>query len=691
LIRTSFGLDFAPVLPWWLVAALGVACLLALIPALLRRARGAWWRALAFALLLGALSGPRLVEETRETRPDIALLLVDRSDSTRAGLDHAAAIEAARRGIEARLGRLRGVELRVAEIPEGGTQGTQGFAALERALADIPAARLAGVVMLTDGQVHDVPGQPTLGVPLHVLLPGRAGEVDRRIRLIEAPGFGIVGRGVELRLIVEDLGVARPEGQVRLSIRRDGAAPVTESVPVGREHRITVPVERAGASVLDIVAETRPGEVSELNNRVVLNVNGVRDRLRVLLVSGEPHAGERTWRRLLKADPGVDLVHFTILRPPEKDDLTPLSELALIAFPVRELFQVKLREFDLIVFDRFANRGILPPSYLRNIADYVRQGGALLLAVGPEFAGAVSLAATPLGNVLPARPLAPQQAILERAFRPRVTAQGARHPVTEGLAGANTETAEASWGRWYRTIRAEPRGGATVMEGPEGAPLLVLDRVGQGRVALMLSDHIWLWSRGHDGGGPQGELLRRTAHWLMREPELEEEDLTARIEAGRLTVTRRSLDAGATPEVGVTAPDGTVSRFALSGAGGRATGSLDAAAPGLWSVSDGRRQAFAAAMPANPPEFADLRSDGARLQATAAATGGSVRFVGDGSTLPELRRVASGRDAGGANWIGLREREDHTVTGIAALPLLPPWLALLLLLGVAVVAWRREA
>jgi hypothetical protein len=357
--------------------------------------------------------------------------------------------------------------------------------------------------MLTDGQVHDVPGQPTLGVPLHVLLPGRAGEVDRRIRLIEAPGFGIVGRGVELRLIVEDLGVARPEGQVRLSIRRDGAAPVTESVPVGREHRITVPVERAGASVLEIVAETRPGEVSELNNRVVLNVNGVRDRLRVLLVSGEPHAGERTWRRLLKADPGVDLVHFTILRPPEKDDLTPLSELALIAFPVRELFQVKLREFDLIVFDRFANRGILPPSYLRNIADYVRQGGALLLAVGPEFAGAVSLAATPLGNVLPARPLAPQQAILERAFRPRVTAQGARHPVTEGLAGANTETAEASWGRWYRTIRAEPRGGATVMEGPEGAPLLVLDRVGQGRVALMLSDHIWLWSRGHDGGGPQ--------------------------------------------------------------------------------------------------------------------------------------------------------------------------------------------
>jgi hypothetical protein len=690
LTRHSFGLDFAPVLPPWLIAALAMLCALALLPALLRRARGFGWRALAFALLLGALAGPRLVEETRETRPDIALLLVDRSDSTRAGADHAAAIEAARRGIEARLGRLRDLELRVAEIPEGGTQGTQGFAAMERALADIPAARLAGVVMITDGQIHDVPGQPTLGVPLHVLLPGRAGEVDRRIRLIEAPGFGIVGRSVELRLIVEDLGVARQEGQVRLTLRRDGAAPVTESVPLGREHRIAVPVERAGASVLDIVAETRPGEVSALNNRVVLNLNGVRDRLRVLLVSGEPHAGERTWRRLLKADPGVDLVHFTILRPPEKDDLTPLSELALIAFPVRELFQVKLREFDLVVFDRFANRGILPPSYLRNIADYVRGGGALLLAVGPEFAGAASLAATPLGSVLPARPLLPQQAILEQAFRPRVTAQGERHPVTEGLPGANA-AAEASWGRWYRTIRTEPRAGATVMEGAQGAPLLMLDRVGQGRVALMLSDHIWLWSRGHDGGGPQAELLRRVAHWLMREPELEEDDLSARIEAGRLSVTRRSLDAAPPPELTVTAPDGTQARHGLGGTGGRRTLELEAQAPGLWSVSDGRRQAYAAAMPANPPEVADLRSDGAALQPVAAATGGSVRFVGDGGALPDIRRVAAGREAQGAAWIGLRQREDHTVTGIAALPLLPPWLALLLLGGSALLAWRREA
>ncbi|MBY0335105.1 MAG: hypothetical protein K2X11_00735 [Acetobacteraceae bacterium] len=690
----AFSFDLAPVVPLWLIAALALLSLIVLVPAALRGARGTAWRALAFALVLGALANPRLVEETRETRPDIALLVVDRSDSTRFAQGHAAAIEAARRQVEQRGQRLRDVEWRVAEVEEGGNTGTRAFAAIERALADIPAQRLAAVILLSDGQVHDAPEALPFDAPFHLLLPGRPGEVDRRIRIIEAPGFGIVGREVELRVIVEDLGAPRGgEAAARLTLRRDGGAPRTEMVPVGREHRIAVPIERGGPTVLDILAETRPGEVAEVNNRAVVTINGVRDRLRVLLVSGEPHAGERTWRRLLKSDPGVDLVHFTILRPPEKDDLTPLNELALIAFPVRELFQVKLRDFDLIVFDRFANRGILPPSYLRNIADYVRQGGALLLSVGPEYVGAVSLANTPLGQVLPARPLPPQQAILEQAFRPRVTLPGQRHPVTEGLPGANVESREASWGRWYRTIRTESRAGATLMEGANDAPLLVLDRVGQGRVALMLSDHIWLWSRGHDGGGPQQELLRRTAHWLMREPELEEEDLTARVEAGRLHVTRRSLDAGPPPEAVVTAPDGTVTRHPLTaGTGGRATLDIPAETSGLWQVGDGRRLAFAAAMPPNPPEVADLRSDPTPLASLVSGSGGGVRWLGEANalTVPEIRHVAAGRDAAGSGWIGLRKREDHTVTGIAALPLLPGWLALALLLGAVLLAWRRE-
>jgi hypothetical protein len=692
MTQSIAGIDFAPVLPLWLLAAAAVLALLALTPAVWRRARGVVWRGVTFALILLALANPRLVEETRETRPDIALLVVDRSDSAQIGT-RAAQIEAARREIEARAGRLPDLELRTVEVPEAGNQGTRLFGATERALAEIPRARLAGVIALTDGQAHDIPAESPIDAPFHALMPGRAGETDRRLRVIEAPGFGIVGREVEIRVAVDDLGVPNATGAARLTIRRDGEAPRTESVPIGRDHRIAVPIQRGGPTVVEIEAEARPGEVSVLNNRQVVTINGVRDRLRVLLVSGEPHAGERTWRRLLKADPNVDLVHFTILRPPEKDDLTPLNELALIAFPVRELFQVKLRDFDLIVFDRFSNRGILPAAYLRNIADYVRGGGALLMSTGPEFSGAVSLALTPLGGVLPARPAGRQNIVGEGAFRPRVSALGFRHPVTEGLAGANTEEAEAQWGRWYRWLRADQRSGSTIMEGPDGAPLLVLDRVGEGRVALLLSDHIWLWSRGHDGGGPQQEVLRRVAHWLMRETELEEEDLTARIEGGRLAITRRSLDTGPPPEITVTAPDGTVTRAMPEAAGGgRAVLSVPATMPGVWHATDGRRTAFAAAAAANPLEVADLRADPARLQPLLAGTGGAARYLGEGTApaLPDLRRVAPGRDVAGPGWIGLRRNGDHTVTGISAMPLLPPWLALALVLGAAMVAWRRE-
>jgi hypothetical protein len=703
------GLDFAPVIPAWLLIALAAVALAALAPALLRigvnaagrrrlvPARGALLRLGAFAALVLALANPRLVEETRETRPDVALLVVDRSDSATLG-PRAAQIEAARAALDARAKRLPELELRTVEVPEGGNQGTRLWTAMERALAEIPRARLAGVVALTDGQVHDIPAAPALEAPLHLLLPGQEGEVDRRIRVVEAPGFGIVGRQVELRVVVEDLGAAPAGGAARLSIRRDGGAPRVESVPVGREHRIALTIERGGPTVVEMTAETRPGEVSALNNRAVVAINGVRDRLRVLLVSGEPHAGERTWRRLLKADPNVDLVHFTILRPPEKDDLTPLHELALIAFPVRELFQVKLRDFDLIVFDRFANRGLLPPVYMRNIADYVRGGGALLLAVGPEFLGPTSLAATPLGQILPARPPAgagaAQAALVEQPFRPRVTQTGARHPVTEDLPGANPAEGpgDPSWGRWYRALRTEARSGATVMEGPGGAPLMVLDRVGEGRVALMLSDHIWLWSRGHDGGGPQAELLRRIAHWTMKEPELEEEDLTARIEHGQMTVLRRTLEAGPPPEITVTAPDGGTSRHQPQARGGRAVVELPATLPGVWQATDGRRTAYAAAEAGNPLEIADLRADAARLRPVAEATGGAVRWLGAGAApaVPELRRVAAGRDTQGPGWIGLRRNADHTVTGITAMPLLPPWAALPLVLGLAILAWRRE-
>ncbi len=697
-METAFaGVRFDPAVPAWLIAALGTACLLALVPAVVRRARGTAWRALAFAVLLLWLAGPRLVQETREALADIGLLVIDQTASMQIG-NRAALADAARQRVQELAGKFPDLDLRAVTVPEGGSAGTLLFGAIDRALADIPRSRLAGVVAITDGQIHDVPATAPGGAPLNVLIPARGEQTDRRLRIIEAPAFGIVGRPVTIRLVIEDLGVAHPAGSVRLTIRRDGEPARVEDVPVGREHALEVPITRAGPTVLDLQAETLPGEVSAINNRAVVQINGVRDRLRVLLISGEPHAGERTWRRLLKADPAVDLVHFTILRPPEKDDFTPLNELALIAFPVRELFQVKISEFDLIILDRFQNRGLLPLPYLRNIADYVRNGGALLLSVGPEFSGAGSLAETPLGAVLPGRP-ARAGALVEEPFRPRVTPLGLRHPVTEGLEGANRDPSGAdapSWGSWYRRITADDVHGETLMSAPDGSPLLVLDRVEQGRTALLLSDQIWLWSRGHQGGGPQAELLRRIAHWLMKEPELEEDSLTASVDNSRLTVEQHSTENAAAGEAAVTItdPDGQKRTMPLIQAGpGRALATIAAPMPGVWQASDGVRTAFAAAGTANPPEIADLRATATRVAGIARDSGGGTHWLGDGTpgdAVPAVVRTEPGRPASGSDWIGLQRRHDHLVTGIAALPLLPPWIALPLILGLLLLAWRRE-
>jgi len=686
------ALRFDPLLPVWLIAVIAIAAALVCLLALWRRAKGALLRALAFALLLLWLAGPRLVRETREALPDIGLLVIDQTASMQVN-DRAALAEAARSAIREQARQFPDLDLRTITVPEKGDAGTLLFGEIGRAVGEIPRSRLAGIIALTDGQIHDVPKTVPGDVPLNVLIPAKGEETDRRLRVIEAPGFGIVGKPVTIRVAVDDLG--RPaRGEATITLRRDGEPPRQSSVLIGREQRIDVPITRAGPTVVELSVSPLAGEASTINNRAVVEINGVRDRLRVLLISGEPHPGERAWRRLLKSDPSVDLVHFTILRPPEKDDMTPLNELALIAFPVRELFQDKIGEFDLIILDRFQNRGLLPMPYLGNIANRVRQGGALLLSVGPEFSGSTSLAATPLASVLPGGP-ARFNAEVDEQFRPAVTDLGQRHPVTAGLAGANAPGGgmAPSWGRWYRRIQPGDVQGSVLLRTPDDQPLLALDRVGEGRVALLLSDQIWLWSRGHDGGGPQAELLRRIAHWLMKEPALEENALTAHVSEGRLTVLRRSTDPAPPGQVTVTDPDGKSVTVPLTPGGpGEANVSLPATTPGVWQASDGTQTAFAAAGAANPPEIADLRATAGMVGKLASDSGGGVHWLGAGAAMdvPALRRTEPDRPASGGSWIGLQRRHDNIVTGIASLTLLPAWLSLPLILAFLVLAWRRE-
>ena len=685
-----------PLAATWLLAAWLVVALLLLVVALARRARGWSLRALALAALGAALIDPRVVQEERQPRPDLALVVVDQSPSQNIG-DRASVTEAARARVETALAALDGVDVRT--IRAGGdSQGeTRLFDAIERAALEGADRRLAGVVVISDGQIHDVPvpgSTPWLKAPLHLLLTGGKDERDRRIVVEQAPAYGIVDQNVEVTYRVEQTGPAPGKGElVGVRARIDGEERGSMQAEIDRIATFSLPIGHAGPTVLELEVEPANEEISTLNNRAAVVVNGVRERLRVLLVSGQPHPGERTWRNLLKSDPAVDLVHFTILRPPEKDDATPLKELSLIVFPVQELFENKLHDFDLVVFDRYVVRGILPTPYYGRIADYVRQGGALLVAVGPEFAGGQSLFRTPLGEVLPA---SPRNRVIEQAFRPQITDVGRRHPATSGLPGETVagdadpdeSSSEPTWGPWFRMVDGDVARGTTLMTGAGGRPLLVVDRVGEGRVAQLMSDHIWLWARGFAGGGPHAELLRRLVHWLMKEPELEEEHLEARVADGRLLVERRSLGSGDV-EVTVTDPSGQSRTLRLeAGDDGLARGEVRTEEAGLWSVSDGVHTAFASAGRINPPELADMRATPDRLAPLTKATGGGIAWLVDG--IPEFRRTPPGREAAGRGWLGIQRNDAYSVTGLAEVPLLPALLLLAATLGGLAGAWWRE-
>ena len=688
------SLSLAPMLPAWAIGIMGLAGLVLVLLAGGRGSREWLLRALVLAVLVAALANPQAFREDREIQRDVAIVAVDRSSSQGIG-GRRAETDAVLDAVRESLSKLDGLDVRVIEVaddpgPEGtgkdADRGTRLFGPLAEAAAEIPQQRFAGAILITDGQIHDVPKAVPKG-PVHVLLTGRPGETDRRLIIEQAPSYGIVGKDVTIRYRVEDRQSekARSFGAnlARVRFRHDDNGEKIANTPVGRSETFTFKLEHAGPTIVELEVDPREGELSIVNNQALININGVRDRLRVLLVSGQPHAGERTWRNLLKSDPSVDLVHFTILRPPEKDDFTPLRELALIAFPIQELFETKLRDFDLIVFDRYVVRDVLPPSYLRNIVNFVNDGGAVLLALGPEFASLRSLYRTPLGKMMPA---APTGKVVEQGFRPRLTDIGRRHPVTAGLVPPGAKTPK--WGRWFRQIDVVAHSGRTLMQGPGEKPLLLLDRHGKGRIALFLSDHIWLWARGFEGGGPQAELLRRLAHWLMKEPDLEEEGLKAEIRDGRLFVSRRSLKDDE-PDVTVTTPTGETRTLSLKSVpGGAAQAEMEAKETGLYKVYDGDQTAVATRGALNPLELADLRASPDKVKSLVAATGGGIHWFAQG--MPELRRTRPGRDSAGRGWIGLVANRSFVVTGLAQVPLLPGVLVMVLVLAGLMASWWRE-
>ena len=675
---------FDPLVPLPLIWALAALAVVMLAFAIWRGLRGWPLRGLAMLALGLALVNPSLQEENRKPLSDIILAVVDDSASQRLA-DRPAQTEAALASLSAAVAALENTELRVIRFADGAKDaGSLAMTALAEAIAAEPRARIAGAVMITDGQVHDAGLAPSLPAPLHVLLTGRASDWDRRLVVTDAPAFAIIGEEFTLKLRIEDQGAAPALGaEAEITIAVDAEDPVTFSVPINTDLELPVTLPHGGQNVLHFSVAAIEGELTDRNNAAVVQINGVRDRLRVLLVSGEPHAGERVWRNLLKSDAAVDLVHFTILRPPEKQDGVPVDELALIAFPTRELFVEKIDEFDLIIFDRYRMRGILPMEYIDNVVSYVRAGGTVLVAAGPEFGAVDSLWRSPLAEILP---VAPTAQVIEEPFRPALTELGRRHPVTEGLEAL---APEGGWGRWFRLAEVELLRGQVAMSGPGDRPLLVLDRVDEGRIAVLASDHAWLWGRGFEGGGPQLELMKRLAHWMLKEPELEEEALMAAANGDVLTLTRRTIKEEPPGLLTITAPDGTVTELNLAQlAPGRFHIDWQAPMVGLYRLVQDDLTRVVAVGPAAPREFVETLASPVLLQPVVDTVQGGMPRLEQG--FPALRAVREGRPAAGRGWLGYTPRGAHVTEDLRISPLVPGWLLLLLAAGLAVAAWLAE-
>jgi hypothetical protein len=684
----QYGIAFTPLVPsivLWL--ALGAIAIIAAL-LLLGRSRGAAVRVSALALIVLALANPSFTREDRQPLPSVAVVVVDKSPSQNFG-DRTKQTEQAREALVNELKKIKGLEVRVVEAgqADGETDGTRLFGALASTLSDVPVDRVAGAFMITDGRVHDIPANAAaLGfqAPVHALITGRKDERDRRIAISAAPRFGIVGQTQTITYRLDDQGVTGDRAKV--TVRRDGEVINERTVLSGQTVNVDIDIKHTGPNIVEIEASPLDNELTLVNNRAVVAIEGVRDKLRVLLVSGEPHSGERTWRNLLKSDPSVDLVHFTILRPPEKQDGTPINELSLIAFPTRELFQQRITEFQLIIFDRYARQGVLPIAYFDNIARYVRGGGAVLVSAGPDYASTTSIWRTPLDSVLPAEPVG----VTEKPFYAHLSDAGKRHPVTRGLEGSASEPPH--WSRFFRTVDTRNPTTPPVMTGADGKPLLLLARYGEGRVALLLSDQIWLWARGYEGGGPHLDLLRRTSHWLMKQPDLDEEALRLQVHGKDLLVQRQTMADTVAP-VTVTSPSGATRELTLTaGDPGLWSATIPASELGLWQATDGTLKALINVGPTNPKEFSEVTSTTDMLKPLLQTTGGDAQRVADGSSV-ELPRIVPVRSSGifhGDGWMGVRMRDASVVKGVGVLPVFAGLIGLLLLLGAFAATWLRE-
>ena len=675
------SLNFYPFIPISILILLILLSLVVIFIGFKLKAPGNIFRATLICLILLSIANPTIVSENRENIPDTVALILDLSPSQNIN-DRKTLAQNTYNSIKTELEKINNLDIRLKTI--NGKKGSKLFDPLVSMVGDISTDRIAGAIIITDGQIEDAPSildNYNFKAPINIMLTGEKEEKDRRLIIESSPRFGIVGEEIKIDIKVEDISTNTPNALVTINMNDD--IEQSRSIPIGEVVTITMPLERAGITSLNIEVEPGKEELTLQNNKSVVEINAIRERLKVMLVSGEPNMGLRSWRNLLNSDPSVDLVHFTILRPPNKQDLTPVGELSLIPFPSRELFQANLNDFDLIIFDQYHLRGILPQFYLKNVVEYVVNGGALLDASGPTYAGPYSLSLSPLQNILPTEPTGD---VIVQEFIPIMTQDGERHPVTANL----KDNMNSNWGPWYRMVEGLTIAGDVLLEGPEARPLLVLNRVGQGRVAQILSDQSWVWTKSGVNKGPQADLLRRLVHWLMKEPELEENELSAKIDNDTILITKNSLNLDKKPIIS-TSPDNIKEEIILEDIGkGKQIGKILSPQEGTWKFSSGNSKISLIVGNSNSSEYLDVRTTDSIVKPLVNYTSGSIHWVNNKKNIPQIKQIQKNKLTNNSKNIQLLKNEKYFVKSLQQSSLTPWYFVLIFSLILLFLSWYRE-
>lgn len=719
-VSNSYHLD--PLLPIPLIAGMALLYAAFGVYPFRRRIGGAFLRAAAGATITVLLLNPEITTEVRDQLSTEVIVAVDTSASQKFGL-RAEETAAAYEEIIRRLSGMENITMRTVEIDGRDAEGrlmdgTRVFSAITDRLSDVPRDQLGAIFIISDGIIHDVPqtyDAANRDVPIHALITGQEGEFDRRIELLQVPQFGLPDSQQTVRFRVNDNGAfpAEASGVVTVTVSANGEVIDTYETRAGEVVEMQLPVGHVGENIYSLSVDTVAGELTDVNNTVSTSIEGVREDFNVLMLSGSPEASTRVLRDVLRSDPGTNLVHFTLLRELHKPQNAPLREVALIPIPTDEILRQRINDFDLIIFDRFEiGTGLIDAAYLRNINEFVQNGGSLLIVNSDEFVDPYSsIGATRLlSDILPVTPDGGH--VEEGAFLPTVGGDGLRHPVTRNLPESGVGEDHPHWGPWLRNVTGQVSEGAEVLlYGPNDEPLLVLNRVGQGRVATLMSDNFWLWARGYDGGGPDVELLQRIAHWLMAYPEYEEEALRLNMseDGSSLIVTRQSLSEDITAPAIITSPTGERIEVPLAEtAPGVYQGQIDIEELGFYRAEhtgglqtdtaqpnqESALTSFTSVGPADPVEFQETISTTQRLAPLFENRAGTVSRIalqaGQGVTIPPIALAAANADFSDPDNLLIRESQSFIVQNSQSNPLIPGWLGMSLALAMFGGAWYRE-